>query len=473
MFTPRLALLTIAATLIAAPAAQAQSSIPDPRPPQNPNMAPNPFGNIHNDPWMTDTYSQAGPTGRNLQTLLGALPPSLCSSLTFDSHGHLVTVCPSSINAPTMRVMDPTTMTLLSEFALPQAPAPPGTPAYQDFAGGGYFFLDNQDRVTVPTKNGHIFVLAHSPDGRTINQVEDYDLTGALAADERMNSALPDFQGRIWFVTKKNGRVGVLNPRNRRIRILTTREEITNSFTIDRDAIYVVTNRRLYRFSAGSNGRPRVEWSARYDNSRIVKPSQVDDGSGTTPTILPGGYVAITDNDDPMNVVVYRKAERLRRGQRRQVCEVPVFQKGQSATENSLIGSGRSLIVENNYGYRDPFGPQAGNITEPGFARVDIRSGGRGCIKRWTNTDVRAPSVVPKLSTETQLIYTYEQVLGPNDTQTWNWVAIDARTGRTAFRRESGSGLAANNNYAGMAIGPDGAAYLGTIGGVRKLFDGP
>ena len=114
----------------------------------------------------------------------------------------------------------------------------------------------------------------------------------------------------------------------------------------------------------------------RYRNSGIHKPSQVDAGSGTTPTVMSGGYVAITDNADPMNVVVYRTAAHARRGQRRVVCEVPVFGSGASATENSLITAGRSLIVENNYGYQDPFGPNAGAITAPGFARVDVNRRG-------------------------------------------------------------------------------------------------
>jgi len=291
-----------------------------------------------------------------------------------------------------------------------------------------------------------------------------------------MNSALPDFQGRIWFVTRKNGKVGVLDPKTRRKKVIRTGESIGNSFTVDRNAVYVVTDRRMYRFRAGSDLRPRLEWRVRYDNSGTHKPGQVEAGSGTTPTILPGGYIAIADNDDPMNVVVYRMAKRLRRGQSRTVCEVPVFPKGGGATENSLLGSGRSLIVENNYGYQDPFGQQAGNISDAGFARVDVLSGGRGCRKMWTNTTVRAPSVVPKLSTATQLIYTYTQDLGPNGeagANVWSWEAIDARTGKSVFKVPAGTGLLANNNYGGMAIGPDGAAYVGTIGGIRSLRDGP
>ena len=88
----------------------------------------------------------------------------------------------------------------------------------------------------------------------------------------------------------------------------------------------------------------------RYDNVGIKKPGQFDAGSGTTPTLMGRRYLSITDNADPMQVVVLRRARWLRRGQRRRVCEQPVFRKGASATENSIIATGRSMIVENNYG---------------------------------------------------------------------------------------------------------------------------
>ena len=243
-------------------------------------------------------------------------------------------------------------------------------------------------------------MIAEGAGGTSLRKVADYDLTGVLNPDERVTSALPDFRGRVWFVSKRDGKVGVLDPRTRRIRVKRLGEEVENSFAVDRDAVYIVSDRRMYRMSAGRRGRPRIDWSVRYRNSGIVKPSQVDAGSGTTPTIMAGGYVAITDNADPMNVVVYRRATRLRRGARRIVCQVPVFHRGASATENSLLTAGRTLVVENNYGYQDPFGPMTGALTEPGFARVDVRRGGRGCRKVWETFTERAPSVVPKLSAQ-------------------------------------------------------------------------
>ena len=184
--------------------------------------------------------------------------------------------------------------------------------------------------------------------------------------------------------------------------------------------------------------------------------------------MLPGGYVAITDNADPMDVVVYRTAVHPERP--REVCAVPVFEKGASATENSLIGAGRSLVVENNYGYTGPDAVAAGGTTTPGFARVDIDADGQGCHRVWTNDEVSAPSVVPKLSLGTGLVYAYTQDDDPTDP--WYWTAIDFRTGEVVWKILAGAGPAYNNNYAGLSLGPDGTAYLGVIPGLVALRDG-
>src|SRR5918911_918762 len=382
-------------------------------PPQNPFMAKDPFSNIHNDTWMTDSYRYRGPLGRSLVATSEAKPPRICGSIAFDKRRRLVSVCPSLSGGPQVRIMDPRTLATRVTYDLPDAPNLPGTKLYQNFTGGGYFFLDDEDR--------------------------------------------------IWFVSKRNGKVGTLDRRTGHLRVKTLHEEIENSFAVGSRGVYIVSDRRMYRFEAGRNGAPRVVWKARYKNSGIVKPGQVDAGSGTTPTILPGGYVAITDNAEPMHVVVYRTAAKLHRGIRRIVCQVPVFGKHTGDTENSLIGTRRSLIVENNYGYQDPLGPNAGAVTKPGFARVDIKRHGKGCRKVWTNREVRAPTVVPKISTKSGLIYTYSRPPDSSGSQGYYWTAIDFGNGKTVWSQYAGSGTGYNNNYSGLAIGPDGTAYLGVI----------
>ena len=79
--------------------------------------------------------------------------------------------------------------------------------------------------------------------------------------------------------------------------------------------------------------------------------------------------------------------------------------------------------------------------------------------------------MVPKLSTKTGLIYTYERPADPSGSEGYYWTAIDWRNGKTAFRQYAGSGLNYNNNYAGIALGRDGTAYLGVVGGMLALRD--
>jgi len=443
------------------------------RAPQNPFMAKNQKSNIHNDTWMTGTYTWPGPLGRNLVSSSGSASNGICSTIAFDSRGRIVTVCVSTVAPPQARLIDPDSLAVLATYQLPDAPKVDDTPNYQNFSAGGYFYLDNRDRLVIPTRTNHIFLLGQTADGSAFRLVRDYDLTTAVnPATERMNSALPDFQGRIWFVVKQSGKVGTVDRNTGKVRFLRLNETIQNSFTVDRHGIYVVTNRHLFRLGWKKNGRPTISWKAGYRNTGDQKPGQVDAGSGTTPDVMSGGYVSIVDNADPENVVVYRTAKKLH-GKKRKVCEVPVFHNGASATENSLITTGRSMIVENNYGYTDIFAPGAAEVvTRAGFSRVDIRKDGKGCRKVWTNWTERGPSVVPKMSARTGLIYTYTRPPDPGGSQGYYWTAIDFKTGKTAWNKYAGSGFFFNNNYSGLGLGPDGTAYLGVVGGIVSLKDG-
>lgn len=441
--------------------------------PQNPFMAKNQKSNIHNDTWMTGTYSWPGPLGRNLVTNSGAAAPGVCSTIAFDSRGRIVTVCVSSVAAPQARIVDPDTLEVIDTYDLPNAPPVGNTPVYQNFSAGGYFYLDNSNRLVIPTRDNRILILGQTPDGSEFQLIDNLDVTSVVdPATERMNSALPDFQGDIWFVVKQSAEVGIMDSRTEKIRVLDLPGEIQNSFTVDRGAVYVATSKRLYRLGKTRNGKPTIDWSVKYRNNGKQKPSKVDAGTGTTPDVMTGGYVAIVDNADPENIVVYRTAKKLK-GKKRKVCEVPVFRKGASATENSLITTGRSLIVENNYGYTDIFAPDANKVvTKAGFARVDIRKDGKGCRKIWTNWTERGPSVVPKMSSKTGLIYTYTRPPDPSGSQGYYWTAIDFRNGKTVWNKYAGSGFSFNNNYAGLGLGPDGTAYLGLIGGIASVRDG-
>ena len=232
--------------------------------------------------------------------------------------------------------------------------------------------------------------------------------------------------------------------------------------------MYIVTDAALYRFDAGEGGVPVVTWREEYANTGVRKPGQVSPGSGTTPTLVGSEYVAITDNADPMDVVVYRRGRTVTGG--RLACTQPVFEPGAGATDNSLIGAGRSLIVENNYGYSGPTATTQGATTSPGLERVDITDGGGRCKTVWRSAET-APSVVPKLSLANGLVYTYTKPADPNGNDAWYFTALDFRKGTTVYKRLAGTGLGFNNHYAPVSLGPDGTAYVGALGGLVLLRD--
>jgi hypothetical protein len=79
--------------------------------------------------------------------------------------------------------------------------------------------------------------------------------------------------------------------------------------------------------------------------------------------------------------------------------------------------------------------------------------------------------VVPKLSARNGLVYTYTKDPQPSNADAWYLTALDFASGKTVYKRLGGEGLGFNNNYAPVTLGPDGTAYVGTLGGLVALRD--
>ena len=376
---------------------QAEKFIGRPAVPNNPYMSPNGTSNIHNDTWMTDAYPGDGPLGRNTQvTSVNALGE--CASITFDSRGRLIAVCINP-KGSFLTMMHPDSLRIVAREKLPAGPETDSSGDYTEVAGA-YFYLDNLDRAVVATADHHLTYYAYSttPGDRGFKVVKEIDNPGTEVVK--------------W--------------------INLPGETISNSFAMDKDGgVYIVSTAALYRFDAGSDGTPVTTWRAVYDNTGETKPSQKSAGSGTTPTVMAGGRVAIVDNANPENVVVYRTSPNA---SNRKICQAPVFSKDASATENSLIAIGDSLIAENNFGY-----------------------------------SVIADTTKGKFSAKTGLIYTYTKPAGPGTIDRWYWTALDYRTGRIVYSVLTGTGVFFNNSYASLYLSPSGVGYAGVIGGVVRI----
>lgn len=201
------------------------------------------------------------------------------------------------------------------------------------------------------------------------------------------------------------------------------------------------------------------------DQRAAMRTSTRDATSGANPaTDLCGGAYFYLDHRDRA-IVETNDGRILVVKVTRDGFEPPVFAPERSATENSIVAVGRSVIVENNYGYESPASVVGGQSTEPGVARVGV--GGGSCGPRWTS-DVIAPTSVPNVSLRSGLLYVYAKPEG-DARDPFYFTAIDVRTGRTAWQRLTGTGSAYNNHYAASYLGPDRTAYIATLAGLLRV----
>jgi hypothetical protein len=443
------------------------------RVPQHPFMAPNDDSNIHHDAYMTDAYERSGPLGQGTKDA-STYQNAVCGSVTFDKAGRIVTICVGA-EGPRLVLIDPDDLATKATLNLPpRSGGGTGTSPFNDFSGGGYFYLDHRYRAAVPTNNRQIWIVGteKAPSGFVFEVKRIYELTPSVLPGEAIVSVLPDWSGRLWFATTR-GLVGTVGRRSGTVATHRLEGEmIANSFAVDEDGgVYIVSDHALYRFEANRKGAPKIAWRQRYDRGNRTKPGQASQGSGTTPTLVGERYVAITDNTDPrMHVIVYRRGSKVS-ARDRLVCKEAVFPRRKGATDQSLIAVGHSLVVENNYGYTGPTATTDGKSTTPGIIRVTFSK--MGCRTDWESDEI-APSVVPKVSLATGLIYTYTKEPRDDGIDAWYLTAINFRTGETVYEKLAGTGLGFNNNYAPVTLGPDGkTAYVGALGGLVQLRDEP
>ncbi|MGZ8751025.1 MAG: hypothetical protein ACXWYP_09140 [Pseudonocardia sp.] len=437
--------------------------------PQNPHLAANGASSMHNDAYSSDAYDVSGPLGRDLQVTSRSYGVRECATMTFDSHGRILGLC-GGLEGFTMMLIDPVSLDSLAELQISQRDLTTGANPFTDICGGTYFFLDPHDDAFATTTRSSIVQVRETPAG-ALEQVREWRLADDIPAGDCLVATGVDWDGRLWFVTQQ-GTVGTLDRDSGRVRTtrLGAHEGIYNSISADETGgVYVVTTHAMYRLDADDDGRPDVTWRERYDRGSVTKPGMLSQGSGTSPTLIGRRWVGITDNADPRTrVLVY---DRRRGVATRLHCRVPVLPSGASTTENSLVATGSSLLIENNYGYTGVPATMLGASTTPGIARVRIDK--RGCHVAWTNTRVAAPTSVPKASLGNGLVYVYSKPARTDGIDAWYLTAIDIRNGKRAWSRLTGTGVQWNNHYAAIYLGPDGTAYVATLAGLVRIEDRP
>lgn len=459
--------------------------------PQHPFLAPNGKNNMHDDAYMSDTYEISGPENRAPRVTLKKYAKGIntCVTLAFDRKGRILTTSVAMLNASIL-LLDPASLAVIAKYELPpRDPTDPLFP-YDDTSGATYFVLDNRDRLIFADSSNAIQVIKYNDTTQKFDALKRYDLSKVLVpmkapARDHIQMAIPGWQGRYLWFTSRYGVVGTIDRQTGKVRHIALAtdgkgEEIENSFAMAEDGAYIITDHAMYRFEAGADGTPKVVWRTPYDRGDRVKPSNFNQGSGTTPQVF-GDLVAISDNAEPRMDILF-----LKRSDGSVVCKTPVFDAGKSTTENALPGLVRqgpngleySVIIDNNYGIeRDKvlakgrcWTHHAGNLI-----RLDLvpdKDGHYHCHQVWRSKE-KSSQVLPKLSLKNGLLYIYTyKYLEDKQDYTWYLTAVDYFTGRTVFKIPTGEGLDYTNFGQPLILGPDGkTAYLGTMGGLLRIQD--
>ena len=233
------------------------------------------------------TPTRPGPARRATTRSLDASPRASAASITFDSAGRIVTVC-VGLDGPDAEDARPGDARRAGRrMAAAAAPAAALGNLFNDFAGGGYFYLDNHDRAVIPTTRATSSSSARPP--APASRLEhDYDVSGAVAAGDKIISALPDWSGASGSRPRRASS-GTVDPASGRgASALRHGEPIGNSFAVDETGgVYIVTDARAVplrrRRRRRAEGRPGASPTR---TSAIAKPGQTEAGSGTTPTLM-------------------------------------------------------------------------------------------------------------------------------------------------------------------------------------------
>ncbi|MEN9683344.1 MAG: hypothetical protein RLZZ427_1095 [Pseudomonadota bacterium] len=458
-------------------------------------LAPDANGTMHGDGGQSDTHAVAGPFGAGWSVRTrtsGNGMPHQCATFVHRRDGKVVAMC-GGLSGFRIVLLDPATLELLASHDLPIRPSAFEAVVKRDMgimmndsSGGAYLFLDAADRVVLANSRWVLQRLAmREQSGHWHFTVDrEWDLKPYVPHDclnwnnlfpssecDKVTSVLPDGSGYYWWTTR-NGRLGTLDPRTGRVRVIrlggtgsrVQREEIQNSFAVDSRAVYVISDHAQYAFAADANGTPQQLWRSPYDRGSARKIGSINQGSGTTPTLIGADLITFADNaDGRINVVV------LDRRQGQLICKVPVFAEGASSTDNSMIGWGRSIILENNAGYTSAHQQRDWRAVRGGMVRVDVRADRSGCDVVWTSP-IKSPSVVSKLAAGSGIVWTYSFERDERRDETrWALVGLDFNTGRPIMRIPTGVGNAFDNNWSSISLAADGTLYLGVTQGLVQV----
>ena len=189
--------------------------------PQHPYLAKEGTNGMHGNSYNTGTYNYSGPLGISPEVKSRSMNVfgGLVATLTFDSKGRIMCISGNVVGFRLL-LIDADTLEILAETRLPQRPSTIEaiktlnfSAISSDTSGGAYFHLLDGDRPIIGNSENVIQIFKVDESGEKPQWVveQEYDISSYLPEGSYITDAFPDYQGRIWFMTRP-GEVGYVDP---------------------------------------------------------------------------------------------------------------------------------------------------------------------------------------------------------------------------------------------------------------------
>lgn len=280
-------------------------------------------------------------------------------------------------------------------------------------------------------------------------------------------------------------------------------EVFSNSFATSREAgggaVYVASNRKMYRFVIDATGRIRTDaragaWSAAYDAGERLPVGKIADGTGATPTLMGFGpgedeLVVLTDGRRKMRLVAFwrnaipRAARAPANARSARIADQIEVDLG---PELAVVQSEQSVVIHGNHAFVLNAVPD--KVTAPLKARGSYARGLLTGLTRplprgiamyrwdqagdrwqplWQRTDVGTVATVPMISGGSRMVI----VNGGFDSRPGELfhLGFDVESGELVMSVASGQDPLFNGAFTGIKCDRDGSLMYTTVLGLLRM----
>lgn len=280
-------------------------------------------------------------------------------------------------------------------------------------------------------------------------------------------------------------------------------ELFTNSFAtsgeINGGAIYVASNRKMYRLIVMPNGQISDKpedgaWHANYDYGERLPYGKIADGTGATPTLMGFGddddqLVILTDGAPKMRLVAFWRneipgdARQKSTGIDPRIADQIAVDMGDNIewvqSEQSVVAHGRHAFVVNGvpperaapYLVRGSYnrGLLLGTMREPPFgaAMYEWNSRENSWTQNWVRSDVAVLATVPYISSASNMVVVNGYF--KNRLREGYHLGLDLGTGETVMSIASGANPLFNGTFTGVKCDHVGTLMYTTMFGLVRF----